>query len=83
MGNQPNTPAELPMNEPRRVTELSMLLIRRRVLDTARGRKAPSRNPQAPPIPRPKHVEESDVDEYKVQSALESISPAKYVVPVP
>lgn len=36
--NAPNTPAELPMNVPLLVTELSMLLIRSRMFDTANGR---------------------------------------------
>lgn len=41
------------MNEPRLVVALRMLLIRRRVFDTARGRKAPSRSPHSPPTAKP------------------------------
>lgn len=53
LGDVPSTPAELPMNEPRRVIELRMLLMRSLLLDTASGRKAPSLNPHKPPTPRP------------------------------
>ena len=49
----PRQPAELPMNVPRRVTELRMLLILRRALDTARGLRAPSRSPHTPPRASP------------------------------
>jgi len=51
--DSPSTPAELPMNVPLRVTELRMLLIRRRVFDTAKGLRAPSLTPQTPPNARP------------------------------
>lgn len=51
--NLPITPAELPMKVPLRVTEFRMLLIRNLVFDTARGLRAPSRTPQAPPRAKP------------------------------
>jgi hypothetical protein len=51
--NGPRTPAELPINVPLRVTEFKMLLIRNLVFDTARGLRAPSRTPHAPPIAKP------------------------------
>jgi len=49
----PKTPAELPKNVPLRVTELRMLLIRSRALDTASGLLVPSRKPHAPPRASP------------------------------
>ena len=49
----PKTPAEFPRKVPRRVTPLRMLFRRRRALETANGRAAPSRNPQRPPNPKP------------------------------
>ena len=49
----PKTPAELPKNVPLRVTELRMLLIRSRALDTASDLPAPSRKPHAPPRASP------------------------------
>ena len=49
----PKTPAELPKNVPLRVTELRMLLIRSRALDTASGLFVPSRKPHAPPRASP------------------------------
>jgi hypothetical protein len=49
----PKTPAELPKNVPLRVTELRMLLIRSRALDTASGLLAPSRKPHVPPRASP------------------------------
>jgi hypothetical protein len=52
-GNGPRTPAELPINVPLLVTEFKMLLIRNLVFDTARGLRAPSRTPHAPPIAKP------------------------------
>lgn len=51
--NLPSTPAELPMNVPLLVTELRMLLIRRRAFVTASGRRAPSFKPHIPPTERP------------------------------
>jgi hypothetical protein len=51
--NAPRTPAELPINVPLLVTEFKMLLIRNLVFDTARGLRAPSRTPHAPPIAKP------------------------------
>ena len=51
--NAPSTPAELPMNVPLLVTELSTLLIRRREFDTASGRRAPSFKPHIPPTAKP------------------------------
>lgn len=49
----PKTPAEFPINVPRLVTELRMLLILKRLFETASGRKAPSLKPHNPPTPRP------------------------------
>ena len=49
----PKTPAEFPINVPLLVTELRILLIRKRALETARGRVAPSFRPHKPPIARP------------------------------
>lgn len=49
----PRQPAELPINVPRRVTELRILLILSRALDTARGLRAPSRSPHTPPRASP------------------------------
>ena len=51
--NVPKTPAELPINVPLLVTEFKMLLIRNLVFVTARGLRAPSRTPHAPPIAKP------------------------------
>jgi len=51
--NKPRTPAELPINVPLLVTEFKILLIRNLVFDTARGLRAPSRTPHAPPIAKP------------------------------
>lgn len=51
--NLPITPAELPMKVPLRVTEFKTLLIRNLVFDTARGLRAPSRTPHAPPRAKP------------------------------
>ena len=48
-GSAPRQPAEFPMNVPRRVIELRMLLILSLALDTARGLRAPSRSPHTPP----------------------------------
>ena len=49
----PIQPAEFPMKVPRRVIEFRTLLILRRVLDTARGLRAPSRSPHTPPRASP------------------------------
>jgi hypothetical protein len=50
----PSMPAELPINVPLLVIELSILLIRNRVFDTASGLAAPSRRPHSPPRARPR-----------------------------
>ncbi len=60
----PRTPAEFPMNVPLLVTELSTLLIRNRVLVTARGLRAPSLIPHTPPRAKPR-MKISTCDENK------------------
>jgi hypothetical protein len=53
------------MKVPLLVIELRTLFIRSRVLETARGREAPSRIPQAPPIARPVAKQDEHVMEEK------------------
>lgn len=67
------------MKVPLLVTEFSTLLIRRRALDTASGRLAPSRSPQSPPIARPECQKETELIQSLTGSSCGQGAKTKYV----